>query len=48
MSASVMPESSATATAHAALLKSLQEAADNYQKPQELAYTYGTAGFRAL
>jgi hypothetical protein len=30
------------------LFATLEAAADKYQKPQELTYSYGTAGFRTL
>lgn len=42
-----MPVSPAEAAReHAALLSSLEKAANDYPKPKEVVFTYGTAGFR--
>jgi phosphoacetylglucosamine mutase len=45
-----MSSSSPTKAAHdhAALLSSLEKAADAHPKPENVTFSYGTAGFRTL
>lgn len=42
------PDPAKAAQEHARLLGSLSKAADGYPKPENVKFSYGTAGFRTL